>query len=191
MVAIGDKVNPSQEWTDAQVMGSGAPGRTELVDGRLIVSPAGFDHGYACALILAQLTVFVRANKLGKVVDSSTGFRLPSGDVLSPDVGFVRTARLRSAASETRSFFRGAPDVAIEVLSPFDRQSEVQRKIEQLLANGCSAVWLVDPERRIGWVYSAQCIAEIGANKHFESADFLPGFRMNLAELLDDSPGKT
>jgi Uma2 family endonuclease len=65
----------------------------ELVDGEIRVSPAGSRHGAVSLQIAARLLAFVKEHGLGHVFDSSTGFRLPGGNVRSPDVAFVARGR--------------------------------------------------------------------------------------------------
>jgi Uma2 family endonuclease len=65
----------------------------ELVDGAIVVSPAGTRHGFVSGRLLVRLGAFVEAHDLGYVVDSSTGFRLPNGNVRLPDVAFVARGR--------------------------------------------------------------------------------------------------
>lgn len=65
----------------------------ELVDGAVVVSPAGTRHGLVSVRVSSRLGTFVEARALGYVVDSSTGFRLPNGNVRLPDVAFVARGR--------------------------------------------------------------------------------------------------
>jgi Uma2 family endonuclease len=48
----------------------------------------------------------------------------------APDVAFLRADRVPRADGATR-FAEGAPDLAVEVLSPDDRASEVAEKVEE------------------------------------------------------------
>src|SRR5262249_44957776 len=104
--------------------------RYELVDGRLVpMSPVGFDHGDVVTQLLIKLGVHAKERKLGTVV-TEVGFKLRSkpDTVRAPDVAFVRQDRI---VSRVRGFWSGPPDFAVEVLSPEDRASEVQEKIEE------------------------------------------------------------
>src|SRR5438874_8063754 len=88
----------SRIWTDHALMQLPKNGyKYELLEGTLIMSPAGFSHGGICASIIIALGNFVYPRKLGKIYDGQTGFRLTRGfqrkTVLSPDVSFVRRAR--------------------------------------------------------------------------------------------------
>src|SRR5215218_11314185 len=85
----------SENLTEAQLLSLPHIGKAEMIDGRLIVAPAGFEHGSVSSILLTELMLFVRRGKFGLVVDSSTGFYMRSGDLLSPDVAFVAAARLK------------------------------------------------------------------------------------------------
>lgn len=96
----------------------------ELVDGQIRVSPAGYEHGRVCIRLATRLESFVQERGIGEVVDSSTGFRLPSGNVLLPDVSFVAKGRVPEG-QKTAGFAPFAPDLAVEMLSPEDRSRDV------------------------------------------------------------------
>ena len=114
--------------------------RYELVRGRLIrMSPVAPRHGDVTAAILAALWQHVRSKALGRVW-TEVGFR-PAGNpdtVRAPDVAFVRHDRL--PAKDSRGFFRGAPDLAIEVLSPDDTPAAVSEKVADYAAAGTPVV---------------------------------------------------
>src|SRR5262245_58977434 len=66
----------------------------ELIGGRIVMTPpAGYPHGGVESLLVHRLVDFVEPRQLGKVFGSSTGYDLPSGDTLEPDVSFVSRAR--------------------------------------------------------------------------------------------------
>ena len=92
----------------------------ELVDSEIVVSPAGTRHGIVSARLSARLLAFVEQHDLGYVADSSTGFRLPGGNVRVPDVSFVAKGRFEGGRVP-EGFANVAPDLAVEVLSPDDR----------------------------------------------------------------------
>jgi Uma2 family endonuclease len=120
--------------------------RYEPVEGRLVrMSPVGLPHGEIAARIVALLYAYVQPRQLGLLV-TEVGFKLASNPdtVRAPAVAFVRRDRL--AAGSRRGFWHGPPDLAVEVLSPHDRPSEVQAKIEEYLSCGTILVLVVDPD---------------------------------------------
>jgi len=114
------------------------------------------------------------------------GFRIESDPdtVRAPDVAFVVKGRVPTGPQN--SFFEGAPDLAIEVVSPSDRISRVMEKVEMWLRCGASTVWLVDPIRKSASISTL-------VDGHVESRDvdslvdstLLPGFELPLGELWD------
>lgn len=101
------------------------------------MAPAGHEHGHIAAEVAVSLGVHVRANKLGRVYAAETGFKLATDPdtVLAPDAAFVSAERLRSVTS-SKGYFPGPLDLAIEIVLPNDRHSEVEEKV----SFGCATV---------------------------------------------------
>ena len=66
--------------------------------------------------------------------------------VRGPDLSFI--ARERLVGFDDSRFFEGAPDLAVEILSPSNRPGEVRAKAPEYLAAGARLVWVVDPSAR-------------------------------------------
>lgn len=101
-----------------------------------------------------RLSVVVVPIGQGIVFGADASFRLARNPdtVYLPDAAFVRADRIRDRS--TLDFpFEGAPDLAVEVRSPSDRLSRVQRKMDRYLAGGVGLAWLVDPVTRTVAVY--------------------------------------
>jgi Uma2 family endonuclease len=148
------------------------------------VSPAGARHGVIAIRLAARLLEHVEARDLGYVLDSSTGFRLPSGNVRSPDVSFVRKGRFPDERVPT-GFADVVPDLAVEILSPDDRPRAILDKVGEYLAAGVSLVWVIDPEAEAAAVHRAPAsVEEVAPTGDLDGADVVPGFRCPLARLL-------
>jgi Uma2 family endonuclease len=175
---------PSTEATEETLLNMPQDGRKyELVNGRIQVSPAGMRHGQVIVRLTVRLAAHVLAHHLGEVLDSSTGYRLPWGDVRSPDVSFVAAGRLPEIMPS--DFGIVAPDLAVEVLSPGDSQAQLQRKVEDYLRWGVRLVWLIDPRAGDATVYrSGTSPLHITLDGRLEGADVVPGFSCPLSELL-------
>jgi Uma2 family endonuclease len=155
----------------------------ELVDGEIRVSPAGYPHGRVCTRLIVRLGAFVEERGLGDLLDSSTGFRMPNGNIRLPDVCYVAKGRV---AAGQRGFADLAPDLAVEVLSPSDDLRQVLDKVGEYLQAGTHMVWLIDPERRSAAVYrSSTKVRELGPDDFLDGEDVVPGFRCRLADLID------
>ena len=98
-----------------------------------MMSPAGFDHGRFASRIDAALENHVSRHGLGVVTTAEAGFQVAHDPdtVRAPDVAFVRAHRIPSGG--VKGFFQGAPDLAVEVVSPSDRASEVTAKVQEVL----------------------------------------------------------
>jgi Uma2 family endonuclease len=154
----------------------------ELVDGEIRVSPAGARHGKISLRLGAALLAFVREKGLGEVFDSSTGYRLPGGNVRSPDASFVSSKRLPKVPE---GFLELAPDLSVEVLSPEDSPREVLDKVGEYLAAGVRLVWVIDPRASRAVSYrSLTDVHEVGPDGRFDGGELLPGFRCPLSDLL-------
>jgi Uma2 family endonuclease len=139
--------------TEADLLNAPKDGRKyELVDGELVMSPAGSRHGAVCAKLIVRLGTFIEQGRLGHLFDSSTGFRMPNGNVRLPDVAFVARGRFEGD-KVPEGFSPVVPDLAVEVLSPEDRPRSVLDKVGEYLDAGVSLVWVVDPKSRTATVY--------------------------------------
>ena len=162
--------------------------RYELVDGALRrMTPAGHVHGRIAAEIGADLTTFVRRAGLGKTYAAETGFllRRSPDTVRAPDAAFVSHERLASMVLESRGFFPGPPDLAIEVLSPSDSRREVDDKVADWVTSGCRAVIVLDPDHRLAVIHRPHLMPErVLAPASITLPDLLPGWEIGLADLF-------
>jgi Uma2 family endonuclease len=176
-----------QEITTAeQLLEAPDLGRCELVRGELVMmSPAGYEHGDVAGRVHGFLFHFVRQNGLGTVTAAETGFQIghDPDTVRAPDVGFVCAERVPRV--RTRGYFQGPPDLAVEVVSPSDRAGELLAKVQDWLAAGCRAVWVVDPTSQTVSVYRASHETSLLTVADALSDDeLLPGFRLPVAEIF-------
>ena len=159
----------------------------ELVKGDLItMPPAGGEHGAIGVNASTFLNVFVRQNDLGAVFNSDTGFIIESDPdtVRAPDVSFVRKERI-PADGIPRGFFQGAPDIAVEVISPSDSYTEVAEKVSQLLEAGTLLVVLIDPRTRtITLRHQSGETTTLTEADTLTLGDVLPGFECAVGELF-------
>ena len=136
-----------QITTAAQLLQASDLGRCELIRGELVMmAPAGFRHGHVAGKITTMLTNFVQPHRLGVVTGSETGFQIghDPDTVRAPDVAYVCSGRI--PAQTPVGFFPGAPDLAVEVLSPSDRSGNIDAKVRDWLHAGTQQVWVVDPK---------------------------------------------
>jgi Uma2 family endonuclease len=161
--------------------------RYELVRGTLItMPPAGNIHGNQTMRLGWRLAQHVEANHLGIVFAAETGFKLASDPdtVRGADIAFVSKTRLE-AVGAVEGYWPGAPDLAVEVISPSDTYTSVEEKVAEYLQTGARAVWVVNPRRHTITVYSSLSdITILTEHDTLEGGDIIPGFRCRVSEIF-------
>ncbi|MGH2562670.1 MAG: Uma2 family endonuclease [Thermomicrobiales bacterium] len=172
---------------DVIKLAAGSDDHFELIEGELIrMSPATFEHGGLGASFVIEIGGYARAHRLGKVLDSSTGyfFARDPDTLLEPDVTFVRADRL-PPRDAWRSFSEVVPDLVVEITSPSQTRAHIQRKIEIYLAAGVRLIWFVHPRRQSITVYApGREAVTLGAGDELDGEDVLPGFRLAIDALF-------
>lgn len=162
--------------------------RYELVRGELRrMPPAGQIHGGFAANIVASLAVHAKTNGLGKVYTAEPGFLigLDPDHVRAPDAAFVSNDRLKQIGEST-GFARGAPDLAIEVISPSDRYTDVDEKVADWLEAGTLAVVVVNPRNRTVKVHrSPNDITTLEESDSLDVGDVVPGWQMATKDIFE------
>lgn len=163
--------------------------RHELLRGTLVAEPVpGSLHGRIVARLAELLGSFVRPRRLGVVYAGDAGFILARkpDTVRGPDVAFVYAERQRRVETDL-PYFPGAPDLAIEVLSPSDRMNEVIGKVSDYLAAGSRLVWVVDPVREQVQVFRSPFTPRlVSGDELLDGEDVVPGFSVALPEIFGD-----
>ena len=161
--------------------------RYELVKGELRrMPPAGSEHGAIginIALVVAQ---FVKAHDLGVVFGADTGFKIASNPdtVRAPDLAFVRRERI-PAGGVPREFWPGAPDLAVEVISPSDTYTEVEEKVNDWLQAGTRLVLVLNPRTRSVAAYTSPTeVVRLTASDTLTGGEVLPGFSCLVSDLF-------
>jgi Uma2 family endonuclease len=171
--------------TAEELFEMGDVGRVELIDGEIVrMSPSGAEHGNVAANILALVREFVNQRGLGRVFAAETGFKLAPRRVRAPDVAYVRADRL--TAGIPRKFFDGAPDLAVEVVSPSDTWPEVESKVEDWLARGARSCWVVDPKTRLVMIHHSRGrVLRLDVNAVVTDEEVLPGFAVPASSFFE------
>jgi Uma2 family endonuclease len=161
--------------------------RRELVRGEVIeMTPAGHHHGRITLNVTTPLDQHVRLHDLGTVYAAETGFQIASDPdtVRAADVAFVRRDRL-AEGEDTEGYWPGAPDLAVEVVSPGDRYTDVEAKVLEWLEAGTRMVVVVNPRRRTVTVYrSLSDIMVLTENDELDGGDVVPGWRLPVREVF-------
>jgi|SRR5882724_2859825 len=162
--------------------------RYELLHGELRrMPPPGYLHGRTASRIITRLATHVEANRLGVVLSSETGFLLSErpDSVRAPDAAFLSEARLRSTSFAEEKYFPGAPDLAVEVLSPSDTDSEVQAKISAWLQAGTQLVLVADPKQRRVIAHRPGANPEVfGPGSSVDASPAVPGWHLVVDDIF-------
>ena len=161
--------------------------RYELVKGIVRRMPlTGFEHGIQTVKIGGCLSEHVEKHKLGYICSAGTGFKIAqnSDTVRAPDAAFVRQAAIDERGIP-KGYWEGAPDLAVEVISPSDTYTEVDEKVDEWLNTDCAMVWVVNPRRETVEVYrSPEDITVLRGDNILDGRDVIEGFRCRVRDLF-------
>jgi len=161
--------------------------RYELVAGELrVMSPSGWRHGQVVDNVQFLLGSFIRQKRLGRGFGAETGFLLKKNPdtVRAPDFAFINKDHLPATAPQ-EAYWPGAPDLAVEVLSPGDTTGEVDEKIEEWMTAGCAAVWVIDPKLQTVTIYQSSTDVKVRtAGEQLAGDPVVPGFTCQVDEIF-------
>jgi Uma2 family endonuclease len=162
--------------------------RYELVRGELNrMPPAGIQHGYIASRLNQRLLAYVEAHNLGLVCTAEAGFRLARNPdtVRAPDVAFIARERIPAEGVPT-GYWPGAPDLAVEIVSPSDRFDDVVEKVVEYLAAGTRLVWVIPPRTHTVMVYRATGEVQLlRGHEELQGEEVLPGFTCPVSALFE------
>src|SRR5690242_19169627 len=151
MATVTDKLITAEEFFQMPEPADGS--KQELVKGRIeTMPPPGGLHGACCSKIDRRLGNFVDSTNGGTVCANDTGFiseRDPD-TVRGPDISYWSKERLPVVP---KGYIEIPPDLAVEVVSPHDHYSRVQKIVRHHLTHGVRLLWVVDLEDRSVTVY--------------------------------------
>ncbi len=146
----------------------------EYVDGEVLDRNVGEqDHSFIQKRLLRFL--MQQEEQLGICAVQEWRMRLDARHYRIPDVmiivGPVDRERVRSKP----------PFVCIEILSPEDRQSRMQKKVAEYLAFGVGYVWVLDPESKEAFAYTTNGFEKVSTVLRTEN----PVIEIPLTEIFD------
>lgn len=160
--------------------------RTELVRGRVVREPQpAFEHGRVQVMAAEILARHVREHAPQLVCVGNVG-AITEEDrhtVRGPDLAVVRKERAENL--HRSGFLRGAPDLAVEVVSPSNRAGDIQQKVGEYLSAGATLVWVIYPATRTVAVHRPGGEARfLGEGEVLTGGDLMPELQVAVRELF-------
>jgi Uma2 family endonuclease len=149
------------------------------------MSPTGSETGESNFRLSGQLFIWTEQDGTGTGFDSSTGFTLPNGATVSPDISWVKLERWNALTEEQQEKFAPiTPEFVVELRSKSGTLTDLQDKMQQYIDNGIKLGWLLDRKQRRVYVYRPGVAVQQLDNPETVSGDpELPGFVLNLEEI--------
>ena len=167
--------------------------RYTLIDGELAVEMSpGYLHGRIASEIARLMGNFLVERDLGVVtVETLHSPPLDSGNMLQPDVAFIR--KERAPAPDWERFVPVMPDLAVEIISPSQSMKDARDKAETYLRHGSTIVWLIHPAKQSAeiWAAADDGTAQsetIDADGALTGGAVLLGFSLQLRQLFQPKP---
>jgi Uma2 family endonuclease len=155
--------------------------RLEFIGGRIIEVVSNSYSSEVAATVLAFVKLFALERDLGRVTGADSGYWV-AGERCIPDGAFVSKARQPDPCYDAYNPL--APDLAIEVLSPSDKEQDVRLKIGLYLLAG-TTLWLFDPDLQEAEVYvPGQKPARLTIEDVIDGGSLLPGFKLALKDVF-------
>jgi Uma2 family endonuclease len=148
--------------------------------------PTGIKTSIDNSELIAEIVIWNRKHRLGKVTDSEGGYTLPDTSMRVPDVAWISNERLAAVpAIDLKRFARACPDFVIELCSESDELRELKAKMEKWLSNGVRLGWLIEPKSEMTYIYQPDKEVE---QKSFDAIlsgeNVLIGFELNLRKII-------
>jgi Uma2 family endonuclease len=155
----------------------------ELINGEVVTMPhAATRHGIICSNVLEALIIYLRGNRgLGLKALPDSQFIVSGNDIFIPDVSVLAISRLNPSE---RKYVSGAPELAVEVVSPSESAAHLRIKTDAYLSNGSRSVWIVFPEVRSVMVYTLDSVRELKGDQPIADP-LLPGFSTPVAAFFE------
>lgn len=189
-VTLPARLRPPVPLSDEELIAfseANKPCRVErLASGEILVmTPSGFENNRREAYLVHELFAWAEADGRGEAFSSNAGFNLPDGSTLSPDAGWVETTRLAELTEQQRErYLPFAPDFAVEILSHSDSLPELDRKMEQWIANGVRLAWRIDPYGGTVAIYSESvALLVLERPEVVEGSGPVAGFQLKMGRL--------
>jgi Uma2 family endonuclease len=158
----------------------------EILEGELIALPPPKSGHSNVASNAFQGLLPLEEHGLGRVY-AEAGYKLSENPAtwIQPDVSFLSKDRIQATAPD--GYFLGAPELAVEIVSPSESARDLERKVDALLAAGGKAVWVVYPASRKVRVFLGDGTSfSRTIHDTLSAPELLPGWELPVAKLFED-----
>ncbi len=173
-------------WEAFEQLPDGDGFHRELIEGELQVLPPPKSRHTLVAHRLYRAMISAEESADARVF-MEAGYKLSTDPPswVQPDISVLRNVRRRETKGE--DYFLGPPELAVEVVSPSESASDLDRKVELMLKAGAIAVWVVYPLQSAVRVFRA----DGSATRHIigdtlSLPEFLPGWELPVARVFGD-----
>lgn len=176
-------IAPITEDELLRISAANANMRFELVQGELVtMPPTGYYSGRLELEYGTEVNIWAR-NHNAEASSPSTGFKLPNGDIRSPDVAVILSSN-PNYGIKIKKYHPGAPDFLIEIRSESDVLADLKAKMVMWIENGAELAFMIDPIERKAYVYRRDgSVTEYPYTAALSGGDVLPGFSVCPAAL--------
>ncbi len=157
----------------------------ELVDGVLVEKTMGYFESRVAVIMAHLLEQYLDEHDPGIVLGADGMLRILPNQVRVPDISFIRWERFPGRNLPEEPIPAVAPDLAVEILSEGNTESEMRRKLHDYFQAGSRLVWYIDPRARTARAYSSpDRFVAVAPGESLDGADVLPGFSVALGDLF-------
>ena len=152
----------------------------------IVMSNTGGKTGYYNHEINLEIGIWNRKYKMGICFDSSTAFKLPNNAVRSPDAAWVKNERWMSLTDKEKEQFPPlCPDFIVEIKSASDVLTSLKNKMNEWIANGTRLAWLVNPEEKLTYVFTADGgVSTVSFEEIVTGESVLEDFKIILSSIF-------
>lgn len=154
----------------------------EFIGGRIVEVVSNPVSSKIGALFVTHLGMYVLQNDIGHVTGADGGYRV-AGERYIPDAAFISYARQPELSYED-GYVPVAPDLAVEVMSPGNKDEDMTIKVANYISVG-TVVWLVLPVEQQAIVFEPTKPARrLGVDGALEGGSILPGFQLPIKNIF-------
>lgn len=183
---IKDKLYTTEEFREFENRPENMDKSFELINGVIIEMPRpSMLHNWIITQLTARIVAFLAASNIGYVFSDAIDCELAPGVVLAPDTCFISEARWTGFTRH----YKGAPDLAVEVVSPSNTQIEMADKAATYIKYGTQLVWVLYPVNQTVKVFRPESdgslnLRTLTADDTLDGGAVLPGFSVKVRDLF-------